>query len=376
MPLSIVFDATTISATGKGASRKTAALLREFSVQAPDWRFTVLVNVLAPHPELPESPNLVYRPVSLDTRLRWCLLDLPKLLHSLDCVGIFFPGESPVCRLPRPYVMSVNEVPSVVRRFSGCPSYPLRTQMSQVITNLLLPGACRNARLVLGISQSTVNDIAREYRVPHKRLRVVYCGCAEIFRPLQASDRKAIQNRWGFPDGYVLVFITGDQRECVETMLSAYAVAARSASQGLLIAGCPPHARPRVRSLLAALSIEERSLILPYVSDQELARLYAGADVYLELSVYEGFGLQVCEAMASGVVVIASNCSSLPEVAGDAAILVDPGDAESAARALCELLSDPDNRRDLGSRAVSQAAQFTWQRSAQATLQALRDAFG
>jgi glycosyltransferase involved in cell wall biosynthesis len=110
-----------------------------------------------------------------------------------------------------------------------------------------------------------------------------------------------------------------------------------------------------------------------FVPDDELAALYRGCTVFAYPALYEGFGLPVLEAMACGAPVLTSNVSSLPEVAGDAAVLVDPLDTQAIADALTRLLADGALRAELGARGVRRARDFSWQRTARETLGVLRN---
>src|SRR5207249_7313512 len=130
--------------------------------------------------------------------------------------------------------------------------------------------------------------------------------------------------------------------------------------------------REDLRQLVAHADIEKQTIFTGMVNDERLVELYQQAIVFVFPSRYEGFGLPVLEAMACGCPVLSSNASSLPEVAGDAAILLDPMDVEGFTREMVRVLSDSDLRRDLRERGLARASQFSWDRAASETIAVYR----
>jgi glycosyltransferase involved in cell wall biosynthesis len=162
----------------------------------------------------------------------------------------------------------------------------------------------------------------------------------------------------------VLHLGSDDPRENTEVVLEAYAVAReRGARAPLVLAGRLGNAQPGLERLAAELGVREHVLWPGFIPDEELPDLYRGALVYVDPSLFEGFGLQALEAMACGTPVITTNTTSLPEIVGDAGIQLDPNDAGGFATALGELLGDDRLRSELGTRARRRAERFTWQRT-------------
>jgi glycosyltransferase involved in cell wall biosynthesis len=153
------------------------------------------------------------------------------------------------------------------------------------------------------------------------------------------------------------------------------AVARADPDVDLVVAGVgAAGVRTRFANLAAELGLAQRVQVLAYVSDGLIEALYAQAECLLFLSLYEGFGLPVLEAMARGVPVLASNTTSIPEVAGDAAILVDPTDRDEWTRALGDVLRSPARLAELSRRGIKRAADFSWERTAQLTAQVVESA--
>jgi glycosyltransferase involved in cell wall biosynthesis len=157
-------------------------------------------------------------------------------------------------------------------------------------------------------------------------------------------------------------------------LVEAFAVAGRSVDVRLVICGSGRNVHVRaLRARIAGLGLGPRVEWRPYADDEELVRLYQGAAMLLLPSLHEGFGFPALEAMACGTPVITSTTSSLPEVVGDAALLVEPLDTEALARAIARLFADGSLARDLSERGRRRAASFSWDRTARAVQAIIRD---
>jgi len=229
-------------------------------------------------------------------------------------------------------------------------------------------------------SAATARDLLDAFAVDEARVHVVHHGVeAEAFAPVPQPVIDAVRRRHGIPGGYVL-FVGGiEPRKNLEQLVMAFA---ESDAQDLtlVIAGGPvrwfPEATERLDTAIEALptSVKERIVRTGYVNDRDKLALLSGATVLAYPSLYEGFGFPVLEAFAAGVPVMTSNVSSLPEVAGEAAVLVDPADTHAIAKALSELVGDADLRAVLSAAGVARASRFTWEATARATAAVLREA--
>ena len=219
-------------------------------------------------------------------------------------------------------------------------------------------------------SEATRADVLAR-GVTDDRIRLVYPGVSPAFRPAHdAQELAAIHARLGFPDGYVLHFSSDDPRDNSRVAFEAYAVAfAREPSLPQLVIAGPVNARAaEQRALAESLGILDRTHWIGYLSGEALLEIYRGAAAYIDPSLYEGFGFQVAEALASGTPVVCSNATSLPEVVGQAGVLVAPSDVRGFASALAELATGDSARwREAG---PQQAARFRWESTARETVAA------
>ncbi len=229
-------------------------------------------------------------------------------------------------------------------------------------------------------STSAAQDLRESFGVAAARIHVVHHGVdAEAFAPVSDATLDAVRRRFGIPGSYVL-FVGGiEPRKNLEHLVRAFAMS-DSGHLSLVLAGGPvrwyPEASERLDAAIQLLpeSVRARIMRTDYVSERDKLALLSGATVLAYPSIYEGFGFPVLEAFAAGVPVLTSNVSSLVEVAGEAAVLVDPTDVDAIASALTELVADEDLRAVLSAAGVARASRFTWEATARATAVVLREA--
>jgi glycosyltransferase involved in cell wall biosynthesis len=234
------------------------------------------------------------------------------------------------------------------------------------------------ARLLVP-SEATRRDLIDLYGVDGSRVDVVHHGVdADAFRPAPDRAVEEVRARYRIAGPY-LFFVGGiEPRKNLGGLVRAFAGLGEGAS--LVIAGGPVRWFPKAAAQLDAQidslpsSVRRRIVRTGYVSDADRLALLTGARAFVYPSRYEGFGMPVLEAMACGIPVLTSEVSSLPEVAGDAALLVDPDDTEGLAAAMRQMLDDVDLTERLSASGLVRAAEFTWMRTAKQTAQALHRA--
>lgn len=196
----------------------------------------------------------------------------------------------------------------------------------------------------------------------------------------QRVDKEEVWRRLGTPHGYILAVFTGDMRENFAVVPHIYdRLVQAGLPQSLVVAGVREGERVLVESALSRYAWRQRVVIVPFLPagrEQELAELYAAALAYVDPSLHEGFGMQVIEAMACGTPVVCSDRGALPEVAGDAAVLVDPEDPAGIAEAVVRVFEDRGLRERLVARGEERAASFTWERTARVIREGLMQVAG
>jgi glycosyltransferase involved in cell wall biosynthesis len=233
-----------------------------------------------------------------------------------------------------------------------------------------------NARKVITVSEYSAQDITTLYGVPREKIAVIHNGVSDAFRPLSDPTKLAqLRTRFGWPTDRFILFAGGaDPRKNHSALLQAYAMrATQLGSHCLVMLGAPTHRFGNIHGSAQRFGLNERVICVGHLSADELRVLYAHADVFVFPSLYEGFGMPVLEAMASGAPVITSATTSLREVAGDAAVLIDPHSPEQLAEALVRVLTDRGLRETLRAKGFERAKQFTWQHAARLTFDVYRE---
>ncbi len=237
----------------------------------------------------------------------------------------------------------------------------------------------RDADVVVAISDSTAMDARRLFPASADRVRTVLLGVdAARFSPRSAAVVSAIRARFWVGERYVLAMDAYNPRKSFGTILQACArVMPTTGGFDIVALGRPRSSSSGVdvAGTAASLGLSERVRLPGDVSADDLAALYSGAAAFVYPSVYEGFGMPVLEAMACGAPVVCSGVSSLPQVAGDAAILVARGSAGQIGDALVRIFGEPGLRERLVTAGLARASELTWESSARGILAACDDAF-
>lgn len=238
---------------------------------------------------------------------------------------------------------------------------------------LLMPRFLRQAEAVIAVSECTRRDAVRLYGLAEGKVHVIYEGVSPHFRPAGVAEVAALRQKYGLPERFILFVGTLEPRKNLGTLLEAYAaLRAGGAPQRLVVAGRRGWRCGALFARLRDLGLEEEVILPGLVDEGDLPALYTAADLLAFPSLYEGFGLPVLEAMACGTPVVCANTSSLPEVAGEAALLLGPHDVGAWVRATGRVLADPALRESLRAAGLARARRFTWQAAARRTQQVYR----
>ncbi|HRI88405.1 MAG TPA: glycosyltransferase family 1 protein [Candidatus Hydrogenedentes bacterium] len=232
--------------------------------------------------------------------------------------------------------------------------------------------SARNAARIIAVSEATANDITEILRIPRERIEVVNQGADERFAPADESAQANARKRYALPDQYVLYYGTIEPRKNIERLIQAWSAHADKFDQHLVIAGRMGWKTEPIRKEAERSSSRDRIHFPGFIADNDLAAVISGADVVALPSLYEGFGNAIQEGMACGVPVLTSNNSSMPEVAGGAAVLVDPLNVESIANGMQRLLEDSTLRADCIAKGKKRAAELTWEKTAEGALRVYR----
>ena len=224
----------------------------------------------------------------------------------------------------------------------------------------------QRADVVVAISQSTASDCIKEHVNPDK-VKVVYQGFEGKQKAL-TQNKQTMSFSADHQQPYVLFVGTIQPRKNVLYILDGFAKVAQQIPHNLILAGAPGESSQAVQQKIEELGLQKRVLLLGYISDEQRHNLYQHADIFVYPSKYEGFGLVLLEAMSYGIPVITANNSSMPETAGNAAVLVDENNSESLAEAILAIHNDPLYRKQLIEKGNKRIEHFTWESCAQEML--------
>jgi glycosyltransferase involved in cell wall biosynthesis len=367
----IVIDALALQVRSAGIAVYTEQLARALAVARPDLELTLFGW------PAPGMGNATADDGSWPANVRWQrallyplimgapLIQLPRLLPleaSVRGAHLFHATNytTPSTR-STPVVLTVHDL--ALLRFPELGTPALRRLVGRVGRNAAA------ARLIIADSEATARDLRELLAIPSAKIRVVHCGCAAQFRPVTAPDCEPVLRRHGISTPYLLHLGTLEPRKNLVRLLGAYRQVLRSQSDvpPLVLAGAPGWGATAVRRALDELQLRDRVHLTGAVPTRDLPALYSAAVAMVFPSLYEGFGLPVLEAMACGTPVVSSTGGSLPELAADAALYVEPSDEAAIADAIATVLRDASVRGELRVRGMARARQFTWARCAERT---------
>jgi len=287
--------------------------------------------------------------------------------HACDARLLHMPTMLAPVRSSLPVVLTVHDL--AIMRF------PEKFRLwHRTCVSFFLPRLARTVDAIVTGSEATKADLVDLLDVEPERVYVIPYGIGSNFAPLPIDHPRLaeVRARYRLPRDYVISVGTIEPRKNLVRLLEAIKLL-RSSGNGLselrlVHAGPIGWRADDVPRTATSLGLDEHVQFLGFVPDEDLAALYQLARASIYPSLFEGFGFPVLEAMATGCPVVTANCSSMPEVAGDAAVLVDPRSVESIADGIARVWSDDGLRRDLASRGLRRAAGYTWAATARQTL--------
>jgi len=357
-----------------GVSQYIYQVLTHLHVAPPVERITAFVGPAAPPHELTVQSGVVVRRTALPTqrpavRILWEQFLQPPLLTARGIDLLHSPVNVLPVLLPAPAVLTIHDLSFL--RFPATFS-PTKRRYQAAMTRF----SAHRARLVLTDSDHTRQDVIALLGVLPARVRTVYPGVTELYRPREMPEVEAFQRNQGLPERYFVHVGTLQPRKNLERLISAFARFKRASGlphslmlvggKGWLYQGLLRHARQE--------AVEGSVHFVGFAAAEDVPLWYAAAEAMIFPSLYEGFGFPIVEAMACGTPVLSSTASCLPEAAGDAAEMFDPFDADGLALAMERIARDPERRQEMRRRGYAQARQFTWERTAQAVHMAYADA--
>jgi glycosyltransferase involved in cell wall biosynthesis len=363
MTQTIGFDVTPLVVTQfSGVSTYTQQLLEALLARHDDRQYVPLAH-RAVNGELPRGTAA---PIGQPYQRRWWWMQMiaPKLLANLRPAFAHFTNSIAPLASPVPIVLTIHDM----SLFLQARTQPLRSLLT---VRPILPAAARRAAAIITVSQHARQDMIRLLKIDPAKVHVVYNAPSAQYQPVtDGAELDRVRRQYALPATFVLYVGTFEPRKNIPRLLHAFAQVRRARPEvQLVMAGQLGWKHRAIWQAIESLGLADAVQWLGYVPGCDLPALYSLATVLAFPSLYEGFGLPVIEAMACGTPVLTSQCSALSEVAGDAGLLIDPLKVEAIAAGLIRLLNDAALRDELRARGLRRAAEFSWARAAEETVE-------
>ncbi len=357
-----------------GIEKYTYEIIKNVALNDPDTDYYIffMKNIPVPEMDFPVNVKKINSRFSgkrRSTKLFWELVYLFFEIrkYKLDV----FHGPAFFVPLMKPkrckYITTVHDLAFL--------TYPKTFTIStKLYFFLLFRKSLRICDKIIAVSNVTKKDMVSYYAIPEEKVAVIHSGISSVYKaPGNEETKKEIMSKYNLPERYILFVGALSPRKNVVNILKAYKAylqeQQKKESVKLVLVGKKAWLYDDIFSFISKNKMEEHVLFLDYVPENDVVTLYSNAELFLFPSLYEGFGFPVLEAMACGTPVITSNISSLPEVAGHAAILVNPENVEEIKEAMIKIGSNPKLREDLIKKGKNQVKKFTWKEAAEKTIQ-------
>jgi glycosyltransferase involved in cell wall biosynthesis len=371
----IIIDARLILPQQTGIGRYLVSLIQALSNLADSDNFEIWVqdNLPSDHQIWSYQSSRIklhQLPVAhMSTRQQWAIpLKVKRTPHDI----FHYPHFDLPFATPGKTVVTIYDLKYIVHP----DFFPQLARVKRLVMKIMMAFAVRRAQRVITISNNSLQDIIQQFHIPSEKIRVTHLGVnSRYFITSDTAIIEAYRRRFSLQDPFIL--FVGERRphKNINGVIQAFKtfITMSPKPYQLVIAGKPYADYHEPERLAESLGLADRIRFLDSPPDGDVHLLFQSAEALLLLSRYEGFGLPLLEAMASGTPVIASNLTSLPEVVGDAGIVVPVDDPVATAEAIRQVAKGGDKREMFIKRGYERARQFTWERCAQQTLNIYRE---
>lgn len=362
----------------RGIGNYTYNLLHALSQVATNHSFVLYVNDPKVLSAVPIDPRFTVKVVGKKLPYPvWEQLSLPleamrdrlDILHCLaNTAPLFLPRHLKL-------ILTIHDVMYLLPT-SVLPQSPSFYQrVGRLYYRLLAPQAAKRAICIMTVSKYSMRDIVDKLHVPNEKIQVIYeSGNVQCRRLADSSPVTEVKQRYSIEGQFIFVLGALDPRKNTVGVLRSFAHLKKLTTLPirLVVAGLTPVAKNKFHTVISKMNLDDWVVLLGFIPEHELVALYNGAAVFVYPSLYEGFGMPVLEAMACGTPVITSSAGSIPEVAGVAALFVDPKNPEEIAHAILQIITDAELRNRMIEQGLEQAKRFSWANTAQQVLEIYR----
>jgi glycosyltransferase involved in cell wall biosynthesis len=364
----IGIDARLVYYTQAGIGNYTLRLTLALAESFPSDDFVLLQDIRDSTPHV-SAPNVRVARTSVASHHRVEQLVLPIVADRLRADVFHSPDFIPPIRARSRSVITIHDLAFLI--------YPHFVTKDGARYYGQIDRAVRKAHQIIAVSESTKLDLINFLGVPEQKITVIYEAADPLFQAIDRSAARAhVQGQYGLRDEFILFVGTIEPRKNITGLLRAYRRLRDDYKlpHQLVLAGAPGWLYEEVFELVEGLNLGEHCRFLGRVDAEGLLNLYNSAACLVHPAFYEGFGLTPLEAMACGTPAIVSKVSSMPEVVGDAALMVDPRNDDEIAVAMWRVLTNSDLREELRTKGLQRARSFSWNKAAEQTMAVYRKA--
>lgn len=369
---SILFDARLVLAKPTGIGQYIGSLLPELIRQAPGWHFHLLRRA-QPWPDYGlaqlEASNLTHHCTDLPHMALRQHVELPRLARRLEAALLHYPHfDAPVLWQPVPVVVTLHDAKYLVHP----EFFPRLSLVKRTYMRFCFAQSLRRAAAVIVDSASTAADLTRLFAAPAQRMRLVYPAANPRFQRASAAAVADLRQRYSLVRPFILSVGERRPHKNHAGLIRAYAASQSRQTHDLVIIGQAYEEYTEPEAVAHSLGVGTAVHLLSDVADADLVAFYTAADLFVLVSLHEGFGLPIVEAMACGTPVITAATTSAGEVAGEGGIQVDPQDTVAIAAAIDQVLQDRALHQEWVRRGGVRHQTFSWERAAEQTLDVYR----
>jgi glycosyltransferase involved in cell wall biosynthesis len=353
-------------------------LLAELARLPGDEQYIAYVDDVQAAKLAPDDPRFVIRRIGPRFYPLWEQVSLPLIIRRDRLDILHCPANTAPLFLPKhlKLVVTIHDVMFLLPTTILPQSSSLYQRAGRLYYRLLAPRAAEQATYITTVSKHSMRDIAEKLHVPNEKIRVIYeSGNIQCRRIENSSTVAEVKKRYSIEGPFIFALGALDPRKNTMGILHSFAYLKQQTTLPirLVVAGLTPEAKNKFHALILDMNLDGQVVLLGFIPEYELVALYNGAVVFVYPSLYEGFGMPVLEAMACGTPVVTSSAGSIPEVAGKAALFVDPKNPEEIANAILQIVSDASLRERMIEQGVEQAKRFSWEKTAQQMLEIYRE---
>ncbi len=360
----IAFSARGLSIPSGGARQFIRSLIPALAEQRGEDELFVLYNHKKYLGLAPSCSEII---IEGKNRIMWDFVLLPRMLLKLKVDAAIFPKNVVPFFAKHNSFVVIHDLAYFDRHLDA---YPF---LDTIYMRTMIPCSLRRATGIFAVSENTKKDIIRYADCSPDKITVTYEAADSMYQHISDTSKlQMIRQKYNLPDSFIMYVGSLSPRKNISRLLEAFSLIKTKIPHVIVLTGSKSWKDASVYRTMKKLNLDDRVRQLGYVEQEDMPALYNLASAYIYPSLYEGFGLPILEAMQCGCPVVASNATSIPEVAGEAAILINPLDTKAIADAIYNVLTDSTLRDKLVSSGFQQAKKFSWNCCANIMLETIR----